>query len=190
MKALALAAAIACLALPSYAQTRVDLSAAMAKDFSAAPSAGQAVRALAADSPFLGLGWDVVMGHLGLGAVYSVDFNQDAPSAWWVDWEGQGLYLGYHLLEPRYFIDPFVDAGIGCAGRAFIGPSSTGEQRLALTIYPFVSAGAALELDGLRLGAKLSYALARSAIPATEIPAYPIGRFQVTAFAGISFGGR
>ncbi len=75
-------------------------------------------------------------------------------------------------------------------GRVFLGPSADAGSALALTIYPFVSAGAALELNGLRVGAKLSYALGQSAIPVTEIPEYPLGNFQLSAFAGFSIGGR
>lgn len=190
MKARALAIALLCLAVPAIAQTRVDLTAAISKDFSGVPSANQAVSALAADSPFIGMDWDVVIHHIGLGGIYAVDFHEDAPSIWWVDWAGQGLYLSYHLFEPRALIDPFADIGLGCAGRVYLGPANTGEQRLALTVYPFASLGAALDLNGLRLGAKLSYAFSRDAIPATDIPAYPIGRFMVTAFAGVSMGGR
>jgi hypothetical protein len=182
--------ALAFLASLAFAQTRVDLSAVIGKDFSGSPSLDQAARALGADSPFLGFGWEVVMGHVGIGGAYTVDFNENPPSLWWLDWEAQALYASYHILGSRSFIDPFVDAGLGCAGRVFLGPGGTAENRLALTIYPFASAGAALLLDGLRVGAKLSYALDRSAIPATSIPAYPLGRFQASVFAGISLGGR
>ena len=190
MKATVIALGLSCLAFSAFAQTRVDLTAVLSKDFIGSPSFDQAVQALSADSPFIGLGWDVVLDHVGLGGSYAVDFHQDAPSIWWVDWEGQGLYCSYHFLRPSAVIDPFVDAGIGCAGRVFLGSSGQSGDRLALSVYPFVSAGAALELNGLRVGAKLSYALSQSAIPATDIPAYPLGRFQVSAFGGVSIGGR
>jgi hypothetical protein len=130
------------------------------------------------------------MSHVGIGGAYAVDFHENPATTWWLDWEGQAIYASYHLLGSRSFIDPFVDAGLGCAGRVFLGPGSALEGKLALTIYPFVSAGAALILEGLRVGAKLSYAIDRSPIPATSIPIYPIGRFQATAFVGFSIGGR
>jgi hypothetical protein len=187
--------AIACLALsllaqPLVAQTRVDLTAVITKDFIDSPTFDQAARALDAQVPMVGFGWEVVMGHVGIGGSYAADFNQDVPSEWWVDWNGQGVYASYHIFGAGSFIDPFVDAGLGCAGRVFIGPEGNPADKLALTIYPFVSAGAALELSGLRLGAKVSYALNQSAVPATTIPGYPLGRFQVSAFAGLSLGGR
>ena len=183
---IALFALCACAA---FAQTRVDLSALVSKDFSGTPSLDQAARALEADSPFLGFGWEVVMGHIGIGGSYAVDFNENPPKTWWLDWEAQAIYASYHILGTRSFLDPFVDAGLGCAGRVYLGPGPYAEDRLALTLYPFVSAGAALILEGLRVGAKLGYALDRSAIPATEIAAYPLGRFQAQVFAGFSIDG-
>ena len=190
MKAKMLALALACLALSGFAQTRVDLSAVIGKDFIDSPSFDQATRALQSQKPFVGFGWEVVMTHVGIGGSYIIDFSEDIPSAWWIDWDAQAVYASYHLLGTRSFVDPFVDAGIGCAGRVFLGPDGSPADKIALTLYPFASAGAALELNGLRLGAKLSYALNQSAIPATTIPGYPLGRFQVSAFAGLSIGGR
>lgn len=190
MKATVIALALSCLAFSAYADARVDLTAVISKDFAVSPSLNQAVEALQAQTPLGGFGWEVVFDHIGIGGSYAVDFHKDAPSAWWLDWESQALYASFHILGCRSFIDPFVDAGIGCAGRVFLGPSADTGSALALTLYPFVSAGAALELNGLRVGAKLSYALGQSAIPVTEIPQYPLGNFQLSAFAGFSIGGR
>jgi hypothetical protein len=190
MKAAALAFAITCLALSAFPDGRTDLTAVVGRDFAASPSFDQAARALGAGTPFGGLGWEVILGNMGIGGAYTVVFSQDASSDWRLDWETQPLFASYHILGSRSFIDPFVDAGLGCAGNVCLGPSQDAGRGLALTIYPFVSAGAALELDGLRLGAKLSYDLGQSAIPVTEIPEYPLGRFQLSAFAGFSVGWR
>jgi hypothetical protein len=190
MKARILALALSCLAFSAFSQTRVDLSAILSKDFIDSPSFDQAARALQSQSPFVGFGWEVVMGHVGVGGTYAVDFDEGLPAEWWLDWDAQAVYASYHILGTRSFVDPFVDAGIGCAGRVFLGPEGGSADKLALTLYPFASAGAAIELNGLRLGAKLSYALSQSAIPATTIPGYPLGRFQAAAFAGLSIGGR
>jgi hypothetical protein len=197
MKAYALTIALAlfCLGQGLAAQTRVDLGAAISKDFLASPTLDQAARALGSGEPLLGFGWEVVMGHVGIGGSYAVDFNEPLPAEWRLDWNAQAIYASYHILGSRSFLDPFVDAGLGCAGRVYLGPKDSAAaspmaDKLALTVYPFVSAGAAIFLDGFRLGAKLSYALDESAIPATAIPAYPLGRFQATAFAGLSLGGR
>jgi len=195
MKAIAIALSLSCIALSSFAHTRTDptrvnLTALIKKDFIDSPNFDQAVRALGDQAPFVGFGWEVVMGHVGIGGSYAVDFIEKPSSEWWLDWDGQGLFVSYHILGTRSFVDPFVDAGVGCAGRVYLGPGGSPTQKLSLTLYPFVSAGAAVELDGLRLGAKLSYALNQNAIPATSIPGYPLGRFQVTAFVGLSLGPR
>ncbi len=186
MKKTTIALAISCLACSAFAGTRVDLAAVLSKDFIASPSFDQAAHALGAGTPFGGFGWEVVLDHIGVGGEYSVVFDQGAPSEWWLDWETQPIYASYHIFGPKFFIDPFVDAGMGCAGSICLGPSGQAGRGLALTLYPFVSAGAALELNGLRLGAKLSYDLGQSAIPVTDIAEYPLGRFQVMVFAGFS----
>jgi hypothetical protein len=200
MKASAIAIALSLAALTAFAQAweaparaapaRVDLTAVIGKDFIGTPTFDQAARALEAEAPLVGFGWEVLMGRVGLGGSYAVDFNEEPSSQWWLDWEAQAIYASYHILGAKSFVDPFVDAGLGCAGRVFLGPEGDPGTRLALAIYPFASAGAALELDGLRVGAKLSYALNRSGVPVTSIPVYPLGRFQVSAFAGLSIGGR
>jgi hypothetical protein len=191
MKSKALVICLLCLAIPAtFAEVRVDVSAVISKDFMSSPSFDQAVRALGNGSSFGGLGWEVVMDHVGIGGQYLVDFNEVDTDSWWLDWDGQAAYMSYHLLGARSAVDPFVDAGIGSAGRVFLGPGGCDATRLAISVYPFVSAGASLDLHGLRIGAKLSYALGRTAIPATTIPDYPIGRFQACAFAGVSFGHR
>lgn len=193
--ALTLALALSCLAHGLAAQTRVDIGATVSKDFLASPSLDQAARALGSGEPLVGFSWEVVMGHVGLGGSYAVDFNEPLPAEWRLDWNAQAIYASYHILGTRSFLDPFVDAGLGCAGRVYLGPkdsptASSTADKLALTVYPFVSAGAAIILDGFRLGAKLSYALDASGIPATSIPVYPLGRFQASAYAGLSLGGR
>jgi hypothetical protein len=162
----------------------------MSKDFMSSPSFNQAVRALNGDGTFGGLGWEVVMDHIGIGGRYLVNFSEEIPNAWWLDWNGQAAYLSYHILGATSFVDPFVDAGFGSAGRVYLGPGSTSEQRLAISVYPFAGAGASLYLHGLRVGADLSYVLGNMAIPATSILGYPLGRFQAAAFVGWSFGSR
>lgn len=184
-----LALIIAALAAPAFAEFRVDGTAIVGSDFISSPSFNQAAQGLGAEDATWGLGWELVVGRGGLGSDYLVRFSQDSSSAWWLDWNAQVLYASYHFLGARRFFDPFVDAGLGCAGRVFLEQGEAQAERLAITLYPFVSAGASFDLHGLRLGAKLSYALGESAIPAAGIPAYELGRFQAYAFAGFSVGG-
>jgi hypothetical protein len=188
MKFRVLAFCLFCAAVPAVAEARVNLSGVIGKDFMSSPSFDQAVRALGSDSPFGGFGWEVIIDHIGLGGQYLVDFHSDDPHRWWLDWDGQAIYTSYHLFGARSVVDPFVDTGIGCAGRVFLGAEDCDAARLAISIYPFVSAGAAVNLHHLRIAAKLSYALGESAIPATAIPGYPIGRFQVSALVGFTLG--
>ena len=198
MKATALALSLLVLASALGAQTRgstrVDLDAVIGKDFADLPSCRQAASTFGSGTPFGGFGWEVVMDHIGVGGSYAVAFSQNSQSGWWLDWNAPAIFTSYHLLGTRSLVDPFVDVGIGCAGRIYLGPSGTSDGRpgdgLALAIYPFVEAGAALVLDGFHLGARLGYALGKGAVPVTTIPEYPLGRFQATAFAGFSIGGR
>jgi hypothetical protein len=171
------------------ADTRVDLTAVLSKDFIGSPSFDQAVEALNGDQPLFGFGWEVIMDHIGFGGQYLVNFHEDDPDSWWLDWNGQGIYVSYHFFGTRSFIDPFINGGMGCAGRVFLGPEDQFTPgRLALTLYPFAGAGVSVCLDHFKLGAKLDYALKRSGIPATDIADYPLGRFQVSLLAGVSFG--
>ena len=190
MKAKASAICLFCLSAAAFAETRVDVTAVIAKDFMSSPSFHQAVRALGNDTAFGGFGWEVVMDHIGIGGQYLVDFHEDDPNGWWLDWNGQAAYASCHLFGASSFVDPFVDLGLGSAGRVYLGPGATGASRLAISVFPFASAGASLDLQGFRVGAKLSCSLGRTAIPATSIPDYPLGRFQVSAFAGWSLGAR
>jgi hypothetical protein len=188
MKAKAFTICLFCLALPAFAETRVDLTAVISKDFMSSPSFDQAVQALGSENPFTGFGWEVLMDHVGIGGQYLVNFHEEGQDGWWLDWNGQAVYASYHIFGARSMLDPFVDAGLGSAGRVFLGPEGCDAARLAISVYPFASAGAAVHLQGVRIGAKLSYALGRTAIPATTIPDYPLGRFQACAFAGFSIG--
>jgi hypothetical protein len=188
MKLKALAFCLACLAAPAFSEARVDLHAALGTDFIGSSTINQAVQAMGSGSFFGGFGWEVVPRHTGIGGDYLVNFFNDDSGDWWLDWNGQALYASYHIFGGKAFLDPFVDGGIGCAGRVFLrGSGGTDSDALAISLYPFVSAGASLRLDGLRIGAKLSYAIWESAIPVTFIPAYQLGRVQAYALVGFSF---
>jgi hypothetical protein len=189
MKSTALALCIACLVAPAFSEVRFDVAAIIGNEFIDSPSIDQAAQGLGTD-PAGGLDWEVVIGHSGLGSAYLARFRQEAASSWWLDWNSQVLYGSYHFLGARRFFDPFVDVGLGCAGRVFLGSGEISSEALALSLYPFVSAGASFDVDGLRLGAKLSYALSEWAIPATSIPTCGLGRFQAYAYVGFSVGGR
>jgi len=122
-----------------------------------------------------------------------VSFSQDAGAHWWLDWNAPALFVAFHPLPGRSFLDPFVQMGVGSAGRVFLdqqppygGPGS--RQDLSLSLFPFVGAGLSLNLDGFLLSMKGVYTPYASAVPATDIPAYPMGKFQVTVSGGVSIG--
>ncbi len=188
MKSKALAIILSCLAFQVFAQTRVDLTGLVSTDFIDKPTLGQAAAVLDNGNPFGGFGWEVVMGNIGLGGDYSARFEQNDSSDWLVDWNAMPLYASFHILGSRGFIDPFAFASVGCSGQVGISPGTAGN--LAISLFPIVGAGASIRLNNLRLGAKLGYSLSDSAIPATTIPAYPLGRFQLSAYAGFSIGSK
>jgi hypothetical protein len=190
LKAIALSAFLTALAASAVADTRVDLVALLGKDFIGRPSIDQAAAGLSGENPFAGFGWEVVMDHVGLGGNYLVRFAQGDDQSWWLDWNASPLFARFHVLGASGFVDPFVGAAIASTGEVFLGQGAQATRRLAISVFPQLQAGASVRLDHLRLGCQLAYALGGSAIPATRIPAYELGRFQVQAFVGFSFGGR
>jgi hypothetical protein len=127
--------------------------------------------------PFAGVGWEVIIGKVGFGGEYDADFTRTPQGTWWLDWITQPLFLSYHFFRTSYFFDPFIQAGVGCAGRVYLQqwPESGISSDLFISIYPFVAAGLGLDLSGFLLSTKVSYAPFMSAPPASPITAYPWG---------------
>jgi hypothetical protein len=175
----------------AFAQTEVRLTGHLALDFSERPSAREAARAFADSENQLlwGPGWEVVMDHLSLGGTYLVSFFQDETSGWWLDWYGEPLYVGYHLFGAGSFIDPFMQVGLGSAGRVTLDNETAADQDpLYLSIFPFIGGGLALDLDGFIIGGRLSYYPSITPPPTTDFQNYPLDKFQVALFAGVGLG--
>jgi hypothetical protein len=192
MKFLALIVALAALGGPCFAGA-VHVTGDVAADFLGAQSAQQIVNTFAlGDQPLLwGFGWDVILNRVGFGGDYMVSFFRDAGSAWWLDWYAPALALSFHPFGGKRVLDPFLQVGIGSAGRVNLGGwryYSFDQDNLYLSLFPFVTGGLNLNLDGLLLGAKFTYTPYNSPIPVTDIPLYPLGKFQVSLTAGISIG--
>jgi hypothetical protein len=111
-----------------------------------------------------GLYWEVLRDHLGFGMTYLVDFQRlDSPYPemeylWFVDWVGS-FDLRYHFFED-FFLDPFLEAGLGSAGRVDISSYEENglpgvEDPLQLSVFGQVGGGLAFRLSGLHLGARL-----------------------------------
>jgi hypothetical protein len=142
-----------------------------------------------------GLYWEVLIGQLGLGMTYLVDFQSAASPypqmdyLWFVDWVAS-FDLRYHFIED-FFLDPFLEAGLGSAGRADI--SSYEEHGLPgvadplqLSLFGQVGGGLAFRLHGLHLGTRLLWRVFNEIPPATQFQPYPLKGFRVDLFGGFS----
>lgn len=168
--------------------------------FFAVPEADEVVDALTGSRSdlFYGIGWEVIVGQIGIGGNYGVNFVRDDSYDWTVEWYAEALFVSFHLFGAGAFIDPFAQAGIGCAGSVFIddasiaGPGYTvpldASDILTIGIFPYASLGCAFNLRGLVLGAKLNYTPFVSPPPVTNFDAYPLKRIQAVVFLGISLG--
>jgi hypothetical protein len=142
-----------------------------------------------------GLYWEVLMGRLGLGMTYLVDFQKQASPypeldyLWFVDWVGS-FDLRYHFVKD-FLLDPFLEAGLGSAGRADISsyeehglPAS--ENPLQLSLFAQVGGGLAFRLPGMHLGARLLWRPFNEIPPATQFQPYPLKSFRFDLFGGFS----
>ena len=191
---LVLVLALTAFGVPCFAA--VHLTGTVSADFLAGSSATQSIDTFAAgDQPlFWGLGWEVIMGRVGFGGDYLVSFSRDTGERWWLDWYAPALFLSFHPLGTRFFLDPFLELGVGSSGRVLLDsvrtPTGPGpNQDLSLALFPFAGGGIAFNLEGLLLSVKAVYTPYASPVPATDIPNYPLGKFQVTVSGGISIGG-
>lgn len=142
-----------------------------------------------------GLYWEVLLDHVGFGMTYLVDFQRlDSPYPemqylWFVDWVGS-FDLRYHFFED-FFLDPFLEAGLGSAGRVDASPYEQNglpgvEDPLQLSLFGQVGGGLAFRLSGLHLGARLLYRVFNEVPPATEFQPYPLKGFRFDLFGGFS----
>jgi hypothetical protein len=190
MKAIVLALALVPAAMPFAGA--VHLTTDLSADFLQGTSAQQVASTFAvADQPLLwGFGWEVIPSRVGFGGGYQVSFSQDAAAGWWLNWYAPALYLSFHPVGGKRLLDPFLEVGLGCAGRVFLSalPDTVVSRSLYLALFPFVAGGLSLNLDGLLVGAKVAYTPYKAQIPVTSIPVDPLGTFQVTLSAGVSLG--
>jgi len=144
------------------------------------------------NNQFWGLGWEVILRKIGMGGNYYTNFMQDEVREWTVQWYSEVFFLSYHFFGGSSFLDPFVQAGLGCAGSVYLGETDIflnkeSAGRLSLSIFPFVSAGLALNFDGYFIGAKCNYLPVIKPVPVTDIKIYDLMNTQLSLFAGLSF---
>lgn len=141
-----------------------------------------------------GLYWEVILGKLGFGMTYLVNFTSvntaipDLEYEWYLDWIGS-MDFRYHILG-NFAIDPFLEFGLGSAGRVDISDYEGNEEfrePLQLSLFTQAGGGAALRLDNMHIGGKLLYRIGNSPIPATQFETYPLKNFQLAFFGGLSF---
>jgi len=172
------------------AENTVTLSATVVSGYGALPDLKQLAASPFGERPFEGFEWEVTIGRVGLGGTYAADFTKDALSDWWLDWYGVPLFVDYHLFEGDGLLDPFVEAGVGCAGRVFTSTGDTVDPRLLISIFPALSAGLNIDLRPLVIGGKLTWVPGTSEIPCTSLLAYPLGQAQIAFTFGLKLGGR
>jgi len=162
-----------------------------------------------------GLYWEILFDKVGLGMRYLGRFDSDSyqtaelaeEETWWVDWKGD-LYISYHLFEQRSLLDPFIQYGIGTAGRSSLEPDghyeegADGELRyveyendddserlVSASLYQYLGAGLALNLSRLQIGARFSYNLVDQELPGGTFNPTEADRFEVSLFGGVALGG-
>ncbi len=143
-----------------------------------------------------GFYWEVIPNNVGFGMTYLVKFSRqesvlpEINYEWYLDWIGSWDFR-YHFL--RHFpLDPFAEAGFGCAGRVDITNYSAyalGGERdpLNLSLFGQIGGGLAFRLHHLHMGAKALYRFYNQPPPATRFDVYPLKNFHFAFFGGLSF---
>ncbi|HUX22397.1 MAG TPA: hypothetical protein VMW69_14230, partial [Spirochaetia bacterium] len=169
----------------SFGQVRGHFALDMVANVQQIPSVDPSVTTFTtANQPvYWGLEFEAAHRHWGLGGLYSANLERINSNDYWLDFYGQAVYLSYHLFARRAFLDPYVSVGLGSAGRVAIGSGSTvtlpANQTILLSVFPVVSGGLALDLNGLYLGAKLSYLPSMTSLVATANSNVPLSKIQL-----------
>jgi hypothetical protein len=143
-----------------------------------------------------GIYWEVIIDNLGFGMTYLAKFSRQDSTLppidyeWYLDWIGSAD-IRYHFLG-EFPLDPFAEAGFGCAGRVDItnfGEYGLDDERdpLSLSLFGQVGGGLALRLDQVHIGAKALYRFTNQPVPATQFDLYPLKNFHFAFFGGLSF---
>ncbi|MBN2739152.1 MAG: hypothetical protein JXR70_19395 [Spirochaetales bacterium] len=149
-------------------------------------------------NPFWGIGWELIDDHIGFGGTYLADFFRDDVEQWNIDFYTEVFYVSFHFLGGTFIADPFVQVGLGSAGRVLLpcdkdyetyGIYHKDEALTHLVVFPYVTTGFALYFDGFVIGSKLNYNPTLSVPPATNFLEYPLGNFQAILYAGIAVDG-
>jgi hypothetical protein len=143
-----------------------------------------------------GLYWEYAPGKLGFGMTSLFGFNHVDVAApvnkeLWLDYI-TSLDLRFHFFGPRAFLDPFVEAGFGTAGRSnvtdyeAVGAGGNDYSPTNLSLFGQVGGGLALKLSIFQVGARLGWRFWNAAVPGTSYDPYPLKNFSVALFGGLA----
>ena len=148
---------------------------------------------------FPGFFWEVTMDRFGFGMTYMVKFNKlnsglsGIDNKWHFDWIGS-FDFRFHILDKTH-MDPFVAAGIGCAGSVDItNYRSEGYDRdlyaddMLLSLFAQIGGGLNVKFDNIILGGQLTYIFYNEVPPATNFDPYPLKNFEFTLMLGVLLG--
>ena len=116
----------------AFANTQVRLGLDSAIGINGEPTFGAIHDGFADRSNVLhGLHWEVIHGQVGFGGHALVRFDQQPGITetyqWSMDWDAD-LFMSVHLAGVGRLFDPFVELGLGSAGRVFLDDRGDGLQ--------------------------------------------------------------
>jgi len=145
-----------------------------------------------------GFYWEVIPDHVGYGMTCNFDFDrQQSPFPeveyrWTMDWVATWDFR-YHPLRWS-FIDPFVELGLGGAGKVDITDyeeygldEDSARDPLYLSLFAQVGWGLGFRLGALNFGARIAYRFWNEPPPGTQFDPYPLEEFNVGVFGGLRF---
>ncbi len=140
-----------------------------------------------------GIRLELVGQELGFGVeVMGNSSCEDEPvegETYWGEWQGE-VFVNYHFFGNNSFLDPYLQAGYGCAGKDY-WTVDEGSQELNISLYPSFSAGVNMVFKGgLILGIRNSYRPDNRYVPGSDLPVYDLSKNQFTLNIGHQFGGR
>lgn len=147
---------------------------------------------------FYGASWEVIINNIGFGGHYGVnfesynsfDYTNKYSKIWTMDWKGD-MFISYHFFGAKSFIDPFIELGVGNAGRTYLNKleksyNSYNSYVTNMSLFPYIAAGCSFNLGGLLLGGKINYNHDGMEIPGTNFAPYELNNISITLFAGAS----
>ena len=177
---------------PCFASNQVRITGGVCINTAGIPDLEMVYTELSTDNQFWGFGWEVIFHKLGIGGNYYTNFVRDESLEWTINWYSEMIFLSYHFLEADFILDPFLQAGLGSAGGVYpdgrkISPYDDEYETLALSIFPFASAGLVLHFNQFLIGTKLNYLPVMKPVPVTDIPGYHLSNTLLLLFIGVSF---